>query len=94
MTADFRVVERSEQCRVVVAKGQTGKLSEGVQDDVAIGIDDVVSRAFIEVDNDLSGAHILHLVQILHRLCGDGTWPRRRDALGGIRFVVLRFGGA
>jgi hypothetical protein len=66
MTADFRVVERSEQCRVVVAKGQTGNLSEGVQDDVAIGIDDVVSRALIEVDNDLSGAHILHLVQILH----------------------------
>ena len=94
MAADFRVVKSGEQCRVVVAKGQTGNLSEGVQDDVAISVDDVVSRALIKVDNDLSGAHVLHLVQILHRLRCDGAWPRRRDAFGGIRFIVLRFGGA
>ena len=66
MAADFRVVKRGEQCRVVVAKGQTGNLSEGVQDDVAISVDDVIPSTLLEINDDLSGAHVLDLVQFLH----------------------------
>ena len=62
MATDFRVIKRCEQSGMVVAEGQARNLAERVEDDVAIGIDNVISSALIEVDDDLGCADVLNLV--------------------------------
>ena len=75
MAADFGIIERRKHCWVIVPEGQTGDLSEGIQDDVSVGVNDVISRAFVKVDDDLCRANILNLVKFFHRLRGEGTRP-------------------
>ena len=62
MATDFGVIKRREQSGMVVAEGQARYLAERVEDDVAIGIDNVISSALVKVDDDLSCADVLNLV--------------------------------
>ncbi len=93
MASNFGIVKSSQHCWVIVAKGQTGDLSKGVQNDVAVGIENVISGAFVEIDDDLSSANVLHLIQLFHRLSSQRSGPRGRDTLRRIWLVVLSFGG-
>ena len=75
MAADFWVFIRCKQCRVIVSKRQTCNLSERIENDIAVDIDDVVSSALVEIDDDLRGADVLHLVHVFHCLSGNRARP-------------------
>ena len=75
MAADFGIVEGGEQGGMVVAERKACNLAESVEDDVAISVNDVIPSTLLEINDDLSGAHVLDLVQFLHGLRSKGSGP-------------------